>query len=188
MAYKITDECISCGACAAVCPAECIAEGVSQSAYHTCAQHGDNFSQAGLVFVLENNLAGQMGDGPEKEKNSQGAENGRHGVDAHGYHFGARGKMCKHASGEHEEGCAWRVSDIEFEGGCNKLTAVPETGCRFDGHQIGDGCNSKGYPSKNVVVQFKLFHYDGICFIIKLKTCKDNKFNLYFCAPIKEMH
>ncbi|MBR5518607.1 MAG: 4Fe-4S binding protein [Clostridia bacterium] len=27
MAYKITDECISCGACAAVCPAECITEG-----------------------------------------------------------------------------------------------------------------------------------------------------------------
>ena len=27
MAYKITDECISCGACAAVCPAECIVEG-----------------------------------------------------------------------------------------------------------------------------------------------------------------
>jgi ferredoxin len=27
MAYKISDECISCGACAAGCPAECISEG-----------------------------------------------------------------------------------------------------------------------------------------------------------------
>ena len=27
MAYIINDDCISCGACAAVCPAECIAEG-----------------------------------------------------------------------------------------------------------------------------------------------------------------
>ena len=27
MAYKITDACISCGACAAQCPAECISEG-----------------------------------------------------------------------------------------------------------------------------------------------------------------
>ena len=27
MAYKITDECIGCGACAADCPVECIAEG-----------------------------------------------------------------------------------------------------------------------------------------------------------------
>ena len=27
MAYKITDECISCGACAAGCPVEAIAEG-----------------------------------------------------------------------------------------------------------------------------------------------------------------
>lgn len=27
MAYKITDKCIACGACAAECPAECIAKG-----------------------------------------------------------------------------------------------------------------------------------------------------------------
>ena len=27
MAYKITDKCISCGACAASCPVECIAPG-----------------------------------------------------------------------------------------------------------------------------------------------------------------
>ena len=27
MAYKITDECINCGACAADCPVDCISEG-----------------------------------------------------------------------------------------------------------------------------------------------------------------
>ncbi len=27
MAYRISDECISCGACAAECPAECISQG-----------------------------------------------------------------------------------------------------------------------------------------------------------------
>lgn len=27
MAYKITDKCISCGACAASCPVECISQG-----------------------------------------------------------------------------------------------------------------------------------------------------------------
>lgn len=27
MAYKITDKCISCGACAAQCPMECISQG-----------------------------------------------------------------------------------------------------------------------------------------------------------------
>ena len=27
MAYKITDNCISCGACAAECPVECISQG-----------------------------------------------------------------------------------------------------------------------------------------------------------------
>lgn len=30
MAYKITDECISCGACASACPVECISEGDSK--------------------------------------------------------------------------------------------------------------------------------------------------------------
>lgn len=30
MAYKISDACIMCGACAAQCPAEAIAEGASQ--------------------------------------------------------------------------------------------------------------------------------------------------------------
>ena len=27
MAYKITDKCICCGACAAACPVECISQG-----------------------------------------------------------------------------------------------------------------------------------------------------------------
>ena len=27
MAYKISDECIACGACAEACPVECISEG-----------------------------------------------------------------------------------------------------------------------------------------------------------------
>lgn len=27
MAYKITDKCISCGACAAACPVQCISQG-----------------------------------------------------------------------------------------------------------------------------------------------------------------
>lgn len=30
MAYKINDECISCGACAPECPVSCIAEGDSK--------------------------------------------------------------------------------------------------------------------------------------------------------------
>ena len=30
MAYLITDECISCGACAAECPVSCISEGDSK--------------------------------------------------------------------------------------------------------------------------------------------------------------
>lgn len=30
MAYKITDKCISCGACAANCPVECISQGADK--------------------------------------------------------------------------------------------------------------------------------------------------------------
>lgn len=30
MAYKITDKCISCGACAGACPVECISKGDTQ--------------------------------------------------------------------------------------------------------------------------------------------------------------
>lgn len=30
MAYKITDRCISCGACAAECPVQCISQGDTQ--------------------------------------------------------------------------------------------------------------------------------------------------------------
>lgn len=30
MAYKITDDCISCGACESACPVECISEGDSK--------------------------------------------------------------------------------------------------------------------------------------------------------------
>ena len=41
MAYKITDKCISCGACAAQCPMECIAQGedkyvINQDACISC--------------------------------------------------------------------------------------------------------------------------------------------------------
>ena len=41
MAYKITDKCISCGACAAVCPVGCISQGdskfeIDQSACISC--------------------------------------------------------------------------------------------------------------------------------------------------------
>ena len=41
MAYKITDKCISCGACAGECPVQCISQGderfeIDQSACISC--------------------------------------------------------------------------------------------------------------------------------------------------------
>ena len=37
MAYKITDKCISCGACAAECPVGCISQGEACISCGTCA-------------------------------------------------------------------------------------------------------------------------------------------------------
>lgn len=47
MAYKISDECISCGTCAENCPASCITEGDSQYQINAeecleCGQCADN--------------------------------------------------------------------------------------------------------------------------------------------------
>ncbi len=47
MAYKITDDCIACGACAADCPVECITEGdgkyvIDADACISCGNCKDN--------------------------------------------------------------------------------------------------------------------------------------------------
>ena len=70
MAYKITDKCISCGACAANCPVECIAQGddiyeIDQDACIGCGAcaaicndvfeiNDDGLSQAKVEEVAEN--------------------------------------------------------------------------------------------------------------------------------------
>ncbi len=55
MAYKITEECISCGACAAQCPCEAIAEGDTQYEINAdaCVDCGACASQCPVEAIVE---------------------------------------------------------------------------------------------------------------------------------------
>ena len=49
MAYKISDECISCGACAAGCPVEAISEGDAH--YEIDAETGNYMVSIGSLYI-----------------------------------------------------------------------------------------------------------------------------------------
>ena len=55
MAYKISDACISCGACAAQCPVEAIAEGDGQFVINadTCIDCGACADQCPVEAIAE---------------------------------------------------------------------------------------------------------------------------------------
>jgi hypothetical protein len=50
------------------------------------------------------------------------------------------------------------VTNFQPEGGCDKLTTIPETGGGFNGQQIDDGSNYKDSPSDNRVVKLECSH------------------------------
>lgn len=54
MAYKITDECVACGSCAANCPVEAISEGdgkyvIDQDKCAGCGSCADNCPMSAIV-------------------------------------------------------------------------------------------------------------------------------------------
>lgn len=55
MAYVITDECVSCGACAAQCPVEAIAEGAEHFEIdpETCVECGACAAQCPVDAIVE---------------------------------------------------------------------------------------------------------------------------------------
>ena len=55
MAYVITDECVSCGACAAQCPVEAIAEGDGKFVIDqdTCVECGACAAQCPVGAIVE---------------------------------------------------------------------------------------------------------------------------------------
>lgn len=55
MAYKITDSCVSCGACAAQCPVEAISEGAAQYEINpdVCISCGSCADQCPMGAIVE---------------------------------------------------------------------------------------------------------------------------------------
>ena len=55
MAYKITDECVSCGACASQCPVEAIKEGADKYEIDkdACVECGACASQCPVEAIVE---------------------------------------------------------------------------------------------------------------------------------------
>ena len=130
---------------------ERVRKRVGQRAHHARAQHGDDVARRVVVLTLQQHFARQVRDGPEKEKDGQRTEDGRHGVDARRHMRGVGGKQREELPREHEERCSGRVPHVELVGGGDELAAVPEAGGRLDGHQVGDGRDGKRHPAENGV-------------------------------------
>ena len=129
-----------------------VTPGVGQGGSHT-ARHDDEQLPAWNLggSVIDNQPSHQMRDAPEQEKDAECRQNSRHDVHHVRHLRRVRGKMTEEVSGEHEEGCARRMSHLQTRCRRGKLRAVPE-GCRgLNGQTVGDGCHSKDHPSYDVV-------------------------------------
>jgi len=80
-------------------------------------------------------LAGEMGDGPEQEQDGQAAGDGAHAIDGAG---GGEGVIAeqddKKAAHENKEGGAGRVGYLELIAAGDEFPAVPETAGGFHSH------------------------------------------------------
>ena len=130
---------------------EGIAEGIDECAHHTRCLDGDQLAGGHLLPVADDELACQMGDGPEEEHDADGTEECAHRIHHLGYLRGITGEMCEEIAHEHEEWCPRWVTDLLLVGSCNKLRTVPETGCRFNCGAIYECRNDECDPSEDIV-------------------------------------
>ena len=101
-----------------------------------------------------------MGDAPEQEQNRERTAQHRQHVGRQSRRVRAHGDH-QEARQQHEERRAWRVSHLEFVGGGDEFTTVPEARCGFHGeevHQCGQGPHSPSSP----VVQAVKTHVSSI--------------------------
>jgi hypothetical protein len=81
------------------------------------------------------------------------------------------GKQAEKPSEHLEQGVSRRVSDFQFVGRSDKFAAIPKTGGRLNGQEVGNGGYGKYYPTGNVVNTFETIH-DSI-FKIVVFFCVD---------------
>ena len=115
---------------------EGIAESISQCTDQTTPHDSDHLSQRGFFAVFHHDLAGKMGDTPEKEQDSQPAKQSRHRI----YHLCNCGRvgceLCKQIGRQHKERRSGRMPYFQLISRRNELTTIPEAGSGFDSHQI----------------------------------------------------
>ena len=134
---------------------ERVAEGVREGTYGAGTQQGDAFPQ----FIRLHQFLRERRDRPEKEEDRERTRQCREGIDAHRYMRRVRGKEREEMAHEHKERCAGRVSNVQFPGAGDELTAVPEGSSGFHGQEIRHCRDDKHQPSAERIPQFEMFHF-----------------------------
>ena len=74
---------------------EGIAEGVDECAHHTGCLDGNQLTGSQFFPVADDESASQVGDGPEEEHDTDGAQQGAHRIYHLGYLGSVAGEMCE---------------------------------------------------------------------------------------------
>jgi len=136
---------------------ERVGEGEGHGADKSGTEEHDHLVHGITVGGNFDKFTGEQGDGPEQEKDSKGAGEGRHEVDHHG-HFGsiAECQQGESPADELEGGCARRVAYLQFIRRGDVFPAVPPACSWFQGQHINNKCDKKRSPAENGIPAFKI--------------------------------
>jgi len=126
---------------------EGIGETVGHRSHHAGSQKGDGVRLGHLLAAQRENPAAEVDDGQVEEEDGQGRTECAHRIDGGSGVFG-RSEHREKAADEIEGGISRRVAHFQLVRRCDKLSAIPEAGSRFDGQQIdqrGEGQHHEGY-------------------------------------------
>lgn len=99
---------------------------IDECAHHAWCLDGNQLAGGHLLPVADDELACQMGDGPEEEHDADGTEECVHRIHHLGYLRGITGEVCEEIAHEHEECPRW-VTDLLLVGSCNKTQDSPRS-------------------------------------------------------------